>query len=138
MGKIFISQEVLDTLFANDDATLEGDRLTLKSKGNKVYKLSAAFKILRVEGEGADPNDMVGKIFTKAELDKISADAYMDSVLVNETAYQAQQGFVGVEEGAAQPEKPKDDGGPSGGEGEPRAEADVDSDMLSDYLLKIL
>lgn len=125
MKKIFISQEVLDTLFAESKADLEGERLTIHSKGNQVFKLTPAYKILHLAEGGADPSDMVGKIYTKNELERVSADIYMDSVIINEVAYQAESGFIGVPEGTPEAEK------------EPEGEIS-DSELLSDYLLKIL
>jgi hypothetical protein len=120
--KIFITQQVLDTLFSEGKASLDGDRLTILSKKDSVYKLSPAYKFLYVVDNARDVGKMVGKIFTTKELEKIKADIYMDSILVNEVAYQVETGFVG------EPEEQ-----PSSGPAE-----ESDEDLLSEYLLKIL
>jgi hypothetical protein len=123
MKKIFISQTVLDTLFSEGKATLTGDRLTIRSRGEQVFQLTPAYKFLYVAEGARDPSGLVGKIFTAAELEKIKADIYMDSVLVKEIAYQVETGYVGA---------------PLQASTEPAAEAVSDQEMLQDYLLKIL
>ena len=124
MKKIFISQEVLDTLFCEEKASLNGDRLTLHSHQDQVYKLIPAFKFLYMEEGVEDPHGLVGKIYTKSELEKIRADIYMNSAIINEVAYQVEPGFIGRPEGS---EKKKH-----------AASEASDDELLSDYLLKIL
>jgi len=122
--KIFISQAVLDALFSEGKAVLEGEKLTITSRGQQVYRLVQAFKFLYVAEGSHDPGGLVGKIFTAAELEKIKADVYMDSVLVKEIAYQVEPGFVGEPMAGMEPG--------------PAESAATDDELLQDYLLKIL
>ncbi len=144
MKKIFIAQSVLDSMFEQEKAHLEQDKLMIHSKQNQIFKLTPAFKFLYVSDGSADPHQFVGKIFTKQELDKIDVDLYMDSAIYKDTAYQVDPGYVGmplasspaqVVEAPETPIKPKEEGS------EPKAEQveeASDQDLLSDYLLKIL
>jgi len=139
-----MSQEVLDASFAEGKAELEGDRLTIQSRGAQTYKLIPAFKFLYL-AEGDEAGDrMVGKIFTRSELEKAGADIYMDSVLLGERAYQVEQGFVGIpleapkaEQQAAPRQEPRKEQKQEQPK-EPQQGEAVDDNMLSDYLLKIL
>lgn len=75
-----------------------------------------------------DSNGLVGKIYTRGELEKIDADIYMDSAIIDEMAYQVKNGYIGKPESA-----------PAGSIASESAASDVsDDELLSDYLLKIL
>ena len=136
MKKIFISQDILDNLFAEEKADLEDNKLTIHSRKDLVYQLTAAYKFVAVlEGPG-DEMGVLGKIYTDDELKKIGCDAYMDSAIIGEVVYTVEQGFIGhpqvveseKEKAPAQPEEAAQDG--------PRNEEE--DDLLADYLLKIL
>ncbi len=126
MKKIFISQNVLDSLFSEGRARLDHDRLTMHGKENEVFQLTQAYKFLYVADGSVDPHNLVGKIFTKDQLEKSCMDIYMDSVLYQETAYQVETGYIGVPQNKAAEEESKN------------WEQIPDEDLLSDYLLKVL
>ena len=141
--KIFISQQVLDALFEENQAELKNDELIILSKNRQVFKLIPAFKFLYLAEGTHDPNQLIGKIFTEEQLKSTKADVYMDSVIYKETAYQVEPGFLGI------PHTPKE-----GKAAEQAAEKAVekvvepvdaakveqvdDVKMLENYLLKIL
>lgn len=93
-----MSQDVLDALFENDKAKLEGDRLTILSKEPHSFKLVPAYKFVAVADGSADTHKMVGNIFTKEELEKANVDIYMDSAIYKDIAYQVEPGFLGIPE----------------------------------------
>ena len=99
--KIFMSQEVLDALFEQGKAELEGEVLTINTAIKQVYKLIPAVKFLVLAEGEFDPNNLVGKIFTKEQLKKASADMCMDSVIYKDVAYQVETGFLGLAEAHA-------------------------------------
>ncbi len=124
--KIFISQQVLDAIFEQGKAELDGDTLIIHSKEKQIFKLVPAYKFLfLVEGE-KDPYNLVGKIFTEQDLKKAKADIYMDSVLYKEVAYQVEPGFLGI------PQTPK------AKESAEKLEQADEVKALEEYLLKIL
>jgi hypothetical protein len=100
--KIFMSQEVLDALFDQGKAELEGEVLTINTAIKQVYRLIPAVKFLVLAEGEFDPNNLVGKIFTKEQLKKASADIYMDSVIYKDAAYQVETGFLGLAEAEAE------------------------------------
>ena len=126
MKKIFISQNVLDSLFNEGRAHLDRDNLTMHGKESEVFKLTPAYKFLYVADGSADPNSLVGKIFTKDQLEKSKMDIYMDSVLYNDKAYQVESGYIGIPQNVAAEKKSE------------AMEQVPDEELLSDYLLKIL
>ena len=151
MKKIFISQEVLDSLFAENKAELDGDRLVIHARADQVYTIAAAFKFVTVADGAEDTNGLVGKIYTQEELAKIKADIYMDSAIVNDLAYTIEPGFVGIsDEPEAQPapQPQAKAAGPTAAQTaadaakeaakEAAAAETADNDELADYLLKIL
>jgi hypothetical protein len=145
MKKIFISQEVLDSLFADNKAELNGDCLVIHARSDQVYTITAAFKFVTVADGTPDANGLVGKIYTQEELTKIKADIYMDSAIVNDLAYTIEPGFVGVSNEPAQPPAAALPAGPAAAAPsaadaaqEAAAAETAENDQLADYLLKIL
>ncbi len=140
--KIFISQQVLDALFEQDQAELKDDELSILSKNRQVFKLIPAFKFLYLAEGSLDPNQLIGKIFTEAQLKSAKADIYMDSVIYKDVAYQVEPGFLGIprapKEGKAAEQPPEK----AVEKVEPVDAAKVeqvdDAKMLENYLLKIL
>ncbi len=136
MKKIFISQEVLDRLFSEEKAELQGDRLIIHGRENQVYNLTPAYKFVAVADDSPDKKGLVGKIYVKSELEKISADIYMDSAIIGDTPYTVQSGYVGG------PGKETSGGEDKKEEKVEKAETESkevdEQELLSDYLLKIL
>ncbi|MFO8056671.1 MAG: hypothetical protein R6V10_05185 [bacterium] len=132
MKKIFISQAVLDRLFSEEKAELQGDKLVIYGREHQVYNLTPAYKFTGVADDSPDKKGLVGKIYVKSELEKISADIYMDSAIIDDIPYNVQPGYVGAPEQAAATE-------PQGRESSESESKEVDEqELLSDYLLKIL
>jgi hypothetical protein len=136
MKKIFISQDILDNLFEEEKADLDGNQLTIHSRKDQVYNLNPAYKFVSLlEGE-KDEMSLIGKIYTNEELEKIGCDAYMDSAIINDIVYTVEQGFVGYPEGAE--EKKATEPAQSEDAAKEGSSKEEDDDMLADYLLKIL
>ena len=87
---------------------LEGKTLTLSEDG-RAFALSPAVRFLQVVS-GDDAGDLVGKVHTTEELAALGAEHYQDSVLMDEVAYQVEEGFVGLVAAPAEaaPEAPAD------------------------------
>jgi hypothetical protein len=100
MARLFISQERLDTWSAEQRVTLEGDTMTLADDG-RSFRIRPAVRFLRVSGDASDPNQLVDTVHDEGNLDQMGADHYMDSVILGETAYDVQSGFLGEPVGRA-------------------------------------
>ncbi len=93
MARLFISYPHLDELVAAGRVSLAGNTLTWTDGGR--YELTPAVHFLSLVGAETDPNDMVGRVKTDAELEELRAEHYKDSVILGEVAYQVAEGFVG-------------------------------------------
>jgi hypothetical protein len=94
MAQLFISQERLDTWTAENRVRLDGDTMTLTE--GRVFRLRPAVRFLRVAGAAPDPNSLLGKVVDESRLVALGADHYMNSVIVGDTAYDVQNGFLGA------------------------------------------
>jgi hypothetical protein len=50
----------------------------------------------KVSGDGPDPNGLVGKVKDEAAIGAMGAEQYMNSVILGDTAYDVEPGFVGT------------------------------------------
>lgn len=94
MARLFISQARLDNWSVEDRVKVEGDIMTLSGDG-RSFKLKPAVRFLKVSGDSADPNGFLGRVLTVEAIVAKGAENYMDSVLLGETAYDVQSGFIG-------------------------------------------
>lgn len=92
MARIFVSQEQLDSWVMEETAQLQ-DQVLSWNGGN--FALAAAVRFLKTVGDEADPHGLLGRVKTQAQLAQMSAEHYMDSVLLGDVGYEVQQGFVG-------------------------------------------
>ena len=94
MSRLFISIERLDTWTAEGRASLIGDRMTLIELG-RAFAMKPAVHFLRAAGEDHDPNDLVGRVKSKDQLEEIGAEQLASSVIYKDTAYDVVDGFIG-------------------------------------------
>ncbi len=94
MAQLFISQERLDAWNAEHRVSLAGDIMTLADDG-RSFRIRPAVRFLRVAGSAEDPNRLLDTVRDERSLDAMGADHYMYSVILGETAYDVQPGFLG-------------------------------------------
>jgi hypothetical protein len=94
MAQLFISQERLDAWSAELRVSLAGDVMTLTDDG-RCFRIRPAVRFLRVAGGSDDPNQLLDTVRDEHSLDEMGADHYMYSVILGETAYDVQPGFLG-------------------------------------------
>ncbi len=97
MKKLFFSQRILDALAEEGKLILENNVLTLLAKDRPSFTLEPAYRILRTADGGPDPHGLLGVIMSEHVLREMHAEIYLDSVIYRDTAYQAEQGFIGEE-----------------------------------------
>ncbi len=95
MARLFIAQEQLDSWVMEETAQLEATRLHWDGR---VFQIEEAVRFLSVVGDEADAHDLLGRVKTTAQLTQLSAEHYMDSVLLGDTGYEVQQGFIAIAE----------------------------------------
>ncbi len=98
-AKVFISQAAIDGWVSTEKVDLQGVDLVLRDS-KTVLSLTPASLFRSVSGGGEDPHRLVGKVKDEAAIVALGAEAYMTSVLLGETAYDVEPGFVAVPAGA--------------------------------------
>lgn len=94
-GKLFISQSAIDGWVSSERVGLQGEILTLHN-GAGSLRLRAASLFRKVAGDGDDRRRLIGKVKDEDALSALGAEAYMTSVLFDDTAYDVEPGFVAV------------------------------------------
>jgi hypothetical protein len=91
---VFFPQTALDQWIVDGSAELKDGELTLLSDG-KRYRIDEALRILREVGGGEDPKRLVGRVKTRAYLEKLGAEIVHASMLLGESAYDIEPGWLG-------------------------------------------
>ncbi len=94
VSRLFWPQELLDQWIVEEKIVLEGERLTIPSE-NRAYRVKQAVYFTTDVGSGEDAHKLVGRVKAICELEKMGAEHYMDSVLIEDSAYQVVTGFLG-------------------------------------------
>ncbi len=94
MARLFISQGRIDRWLEEGKVRLVGETMTLPALG-RSFKLKAAVHFTRIVSEAPDPNGLIGRVKTREQLAALGAECYASSVLLGESAYECETGFVG-------------------------------------------
>jgi hypothetical protein len=94
MSRLFISVDRLEAWAAEGRASLEGDRMTL-TELNRAFSMTPAVCFVSTNGQDADPNDLVGRVKSKPQLEEMGAEQLSNSVIYGDTAYDVIDGFIG-------------------------------------------
>jgi hypothetical protein len=124
---LFVNQQKLESWIEEGEVTFEDNVLTILAE-QKSYVLAPAVKVLGLL-DGEDSAGLVGRTWAVADIEAKGGEHYRDSVILGETAYQCEEGFVGTrtqEPAAAAPAA------------QPSGEEQSDADLLTEFLLKHL
>jgi hypothetical protein len=94
VARLFISQGRLDAWSAEERVKLQADIMTLAGDG-RSFRLKPAVRFLKVAGNGADPHQLLGRVKLVEDLNRMGGEQFMESVVLGETAYDVQSGFLG-------------------------------------------
>ncbi|HEY5678357.1 MAG TPA: hypothetical protein VIR81_16305 [Myxococcales bacterium] len=89
---LFVPQSVLDRWSEQGRIQVDGNVLTILGE-QKSFALTTAVRFLKMEA-GEDRAGLLAKVKTTDALKQMGAEHYMDSVLLGESAYQVQQGYL--------------------------------------------
>ncbi len=95
-GLLFVSQAILDSWAGQGKIDFVGNVMTLlagEGKG-RSYALEPAVRFMKVLGADADPNSLLHKVKSIAQLKELGAEAVDDSVVLGDLAYEVQPGFL--------------------------------------------
>lgn len=97
--KLFIFQEALDSWLSAEKVSLEGE--ILRPVGTNIaLRLVPGCHFKSVQA-GNDEPGLLGKVKAKAAVTAMGAEMYLDSVILGETAYEIETGFVAKPVGSA-------------------------------------
>jgi len=89
---LFVPQSVLAKWSEQGRIAVDGNVLTILGD-NKHFALTSAVRFLKMEA-GDDTAGLLQKVKTTDALKQMGAEHYMESVILGESAYQVQQGFL--------------------------------------------
>ena len=89
---LFVPQSVLDKWSEQGRIAVEGNVLTILGE-NKDFSLTSAVRFMKMEA-GDDLAGLLQKVKTTDALKQMGAEHYMESVILNDSAYAVQQGFL--------------------------------------------
>ncbi len=91
--KVFITQEAIDSWLVSDRVQVEGDVMAFRGTGASA-RLVPAYHFLRLQAGDDVSNRLLGRVKVTAAVLAMGAEAYLNSVILGETAYEAEAGFV--------------------------------------------
>jgi hypothetical protein len=139
---LFVPQSVLDKWSDKGRVEVEGHVLTLLRE-KKSFQLTPAVRFIKMEA-GADDKKLLQKVKTLDALKQMGAEHYQESVILGESAYQVQQGFLADANalrraaGVAPPAKPNEKQGAPAGAQKAQGEKEGEQDLLAQFLLENL
>jgi hypothetical protein len=95
-GLLFVSQAMLDSWAGQGKIDFVGDVMTLvagEGQG-RSYALEPAVRFMKVIGADADPNGLLHKVKTAAQLRELGAEPLDGSCVLGDVAYEVQPGFL--------------------------------------------
>jgi hypothetical protein len=91
--KVFIPQDVVDSWVTADKVELSGEVMTFRGLGVALRMVPGYF-FDHVAGGSDEGHNLLGRVKAKAAIAAMGAEAYMNSVILGETAYEVEAGFV--------------------------------------------
>lgn len=139
---LFVPQSVLDRWSEQGRISVDGTILTILGE-NRSFVLASAVRFMKME-EGEDAAGLLHKVKTTDALKAMGAEHYRESVLLGETAYEVQEGFLAdahalrraaaVSSAKAKVERAPDAQG-SGADGKTKDKPEGEQELLAQYLL---
>ncbi len=98
-NRVFFPQDALDEWVADDRVDFNVDELTIKAESRR-YRMIEAVRVLREVTDGADPNELIGKVKSRNYMLELGAEIMEGSLILGENAYDIVPGFVGAPVGS--------------------------------------
>jgi|GEM_PF-954778 hypothetical protein len=91
--KIFIPQDLVDRWVTADKVELSGEIMTFGGSGLAV-RMIPGYYFDHVAGGSDEGHKLLGRAKMKAVIAAMGAEVYMNSVILGETAYEVEAGFL--------------------------------------------
>jgi hypothetical protein len=95
-GLLFVSQAMLDSWAEAGKIDFVGNVMTLLAGDGKgrSYALDPAVRFMKVLGDEKDPNGLLHKVKSVAQLKELGAEPAGDSCILGDVGYEVQPGFL--------------------------------------------
>jgi hypothetical protein len=93
-NRFFWPQELLDQWIVDEKIVLDGKWLTINDE-NRTYKVRQAVYFQSDVGDGEDIHGLIGRVKEMISLEEMGAEVYMDSAIIEDSAYEIVPGFTG-------------------------------------------
>jgi len=136
---LFVPQTVLDKWSEKGRVELKGHVLILLRE-KKSFQLTPAVRFIKMEA-GDDVKGLLQKVKTADALKQMGAEHYQESVILGDSAYQVQQGFLADANAlrrAAAALQPPAAAKTGAGAQKTQGEKDGEQDLLAQFLLENL
>lgn len=106
---LFVSQSKLESSIDEGEVTFDDNVLTLLTR-KRSYRLAPASRISKLI-DGKDENGLLGRVLTETDYDALGAEHYPGTLIIGDTGYECEEGFIGTEhaitvQGPPPPAKP--------------------------------
>ena len=91
--KVFIPQDIVDSWVTADKVELSGEAMTFRDS-RLALRMVPGYYFDHVAGGSDEGHNLLGRAKAKAAINAMGAEAYMNSVILGETAYEVEAGFV--------------------------------------------
>jgi hypothetical protein len=135
MTRLFFSQSMLDSMVDAGKIKVDRNRMTMLAGDNPTFTLLPAYRLVRTIDNAPDPAGLVPHIRSESELKALGAEVYMDSVIYQDVAYQADPGFIAEKEPPASQAEEKSVPPQQEKPAEPPADQTKSGDDLSRFIL---
>lgn len=141
-NRVFFPQTALDEWIADDRVELAADELQIRADtegrpsdaaAGRRYRIVEAVRVLREVTETPDPNDLVGKVKSKAYLAELGAEILESSMIIGDNAYDIVPGFAGAPIGTFAEHKQAQGGGSPPDKG-----LTSDEELLAAFLMQAM
>jgi hypothetical protein len=127
-NRVFFPQAALDQWIVDGVVEIQSNELTILGEGRR-YRLAEAVRVVREVSGGEDPNELVGRVKAKGYLEQLGAEIVENSMLVTDTAYDVEPGWVGIPVGTFAEHV---------GSAARKVESKTDEDLLAKFLARSL
>jgi hypothetical protein len=93
-NRIFFPQTALDQWIVDGAVELHDGELTILSESRR-YKLTEGVHVVREVTGAGDPNELVGRVKSRAFLEELGAEIVESSMLIGDSAYDVEPGWLG-------------------------------------------
>lgn len=98
MGEpLFVSQSRLEGWIDAGEVTFEDNVLTLLAR-KRSYRLAPASRVSKLI-DGKDDHALMGRVLTENDYEALGAEHYPGTLIVGDTGYECEEGFIGTEHG---------------------------------------